>query len=77
MNNPLIAPPHLSQEEVDRRLFGREFLQLDELGQRVVVPLGREEDGRALELAQRALGRQPEEGFSRFCPSQGWVWSVI
>ena len=53
---------HLSQEEVDGRLFGREFLELDELGQRVVVPLGREEDRRPLELAQRALRRQPEIG---------------
>ena len=43
---------HLSQEEINRRLFGDELLELLQLGERLVVPLCREEDGGALELAQ-------------------------
>ena len=43
---------HLSQEEINRRLFGDELLELFQLGERLVVPLRREEDGGALELAQ-------------------------
>ena len=46
---------HLSQEEIHRRLFGDEFLELFQLGERLVVPLRREQDGGAFELAQGAL----------------------
>ena len=46
---------HLSQEEVHRRFFGHELLELLQLGERLVVPLRREQDGGALELAQGAL----------------------
>ena len=49
---PYKSTTHLSQEEINRRLFGDELLELFQLGERLVVPLRREEDGGALELAQ-------------------------